>query len=122
MTKVLTLFAILIVSTAFSQGITDSQKLEAVRNAQRVERLTNELQQAEIKIGIRNKIIEALKTEISSWELDNKLLQDNYELALTRIEALQKKDNPGYGWNDFKNDALLVLGGMALGIAAILSL
>lgn len=118
----MTLFAILIVSTAFSQGITDSQKLEAVRNAQRVESLSNELQQAEIKIDIRDKIINSLKSELSSWELENQLLQDNYELALTRIEALQKKDNPGYSWNDFKNDALIFFGGAVAALVVLVSI
>lgn len=112
-------------SIVFSQEtiqITKKQALDAVKAKQLSISLANELQQAEIKIGIRDNIIAAFKSEIYSWELDNKLLQDNYDLALTRIEALQKRDNRGYGWNDFKNDALIFFGGAVATLVVLIYL
>lgn len=126
MTKVLMIcLALLTGSIAFGQGTIEvpvDEAIEAVRNKQRVESLTNELQQAEIKLGIKDKIINSLKSELSSWELDNKLLKDNYDIAITRIESLQKKENPGYSWNDFKNDALIFFGGAVAALVVLISI
>lgn len=119
MIKVLTLLAILTVSTAFSQGITDQQKLEAVRNAQRVESLSNELGIAYLKISVFEEKVANFDIERAAFELKNNLIQNNYDRLEARYEALAALKDDKYTFVDFLTDLGLVAAGIIIGAVAV---
>src|SRR5690606_29992008 len=88
----------------YPQETVPKQKLEAVRNAQRVEVLQTDLSLAVVIISSQKSVIEDLKSETGRLETIINLTNENYEILQAQYDALKKQKDPSYSFSDFLKD------------------
>jgi hypothetical protein len=92
-----------------------------VRYKQTAETLANEVSRLGVIISIKDGLIEKYNKKLAEKELAFNALKENYEIVELELKAALEKNNPGYTFDNFKNDVLKVLGGalIMLGIIAL---
>lgn len=92
--NLLTALLILTASISYSQGITpvtDQQKKEAIKNAQKVEVLGSKLQAQGRIVMEQDRLIEDQNKKITAQSLAIQLWEKNYKLLQTQYEAEKAK-------------------------------